>query len=138
MKHVLIDTNVFLSALITPGSSRKVLNFWAENKFQLYISSSIIEEISIVGKRRSFRKYFTLSQLKNLLILIKTNAQIVKSESTIPPEYNSTDPKDNIFIAVIVSKKIDYFITGNHRHFTSIKNRTTVCSPTEFLNVFNL
>ncbi len=137
MEKIVIDTNVILSALMTSGSCRKVLNLWSENKFQLYISPSIISEITSVGKRSTFRKYFTLTQLEILLDLIKNNAHLVSTIPDIPSKYLSSDPKDNIFIAVVLSEKIDAFVTGNHRHFTNIKNITRVSSPSEFLNNFN-
>jgi putative PIN family toxin of toxin-antitoxin system len=46
MLNVVLDTNVFISAvLISEGPSAKIIEKWENGRFWLIISKSIIEEI---------------------------------------------------------------------------------------------
>lgn len=42
---VVIDTNIFISALIAKGNPRKILELWGEKRFVLCVNDLIIEEI---------------------------------------------------------------------------------------------
>ena len=135
LPSAVLDTNIFISALIAPGNRRDILDLWSEKQFQFYISEAILEEIKNVGKRPVFRQYFTVEQLETLLDLIKQQSIFVPS-SEILPEYQSRDDKDDIFVSCLLESRAAYFVTGNAKHFSQIKSLTHVVNPNEFINSF--
>lgn len=51
MKRVVVDTNVFISAIGWGGLPLKILELWKNNKFILVISLEIIKEIEkVIGE----------------------------------------------------------------------------------------
>lgn len=94
LPYVVLDTNIFISALIASGNCANILDLWSKKQFQLYISQSILNEIEAVGTRSVFRKYFTVEQLQILLRLIRSQSIIVSS-SIVPSQYKSCDEKDD-------------------------------------------
>ena len=66
---VVIDTNVFIKALIGSPSSEKIYFLFKEEAFQLAISEAMLEEISNVITRPKFN--FPLIKTKRILEIIK-------------------------------------------------------------------
>lgn len=132
---VILDTNVFISALITKGNCRKILEEWNKEKFDLYVTDEILGEIKKVGERQTFRAYFSLDQLHTLMRFLKERAFVIKPKKVIPGKFLPTDPNDQIFVAVILTSKADYFVTGNPKHFPKKIQKTKIASPRELLTL---
>jgi len=49
--NVVLDTNVFISAIFWPGESRECLSLWAKRRFHLAITRPIFEEYSEIARR---------------------------------------------------------------------------------------
>ena len=133
LAKVILDTNVFISALISQGNCRKILEKWNEEKFALYVTDEILGEIKKVGERQAFRTYFPLNQLNALLRFLKEKAVVVKSKKPIPKKFLPTDPNDQIFVAGILASKADYFVTGNPKHFPKKIRKTKIVLAKELL-----
>ena len=128
--YAVIDTNVFVSALITknPESpTRLVYDFIDNGEIIPLYNDEIIAEYKGVLSRPKFR----LSQdiIAALLSLVVENGissdRFVYSETMI-------DEKDRVFYEVSLSVEDSFLVTGNTKHFPIIPR---VVTPKEFLDI---
>lgn len=135
---VVIDTNIFISALIAKGNPRKILELWGEKRFVLCINDLIIEEIKEVGMRDRFRRYFSANTINELIKSIDYYAINSKHQNkNVDLSSYCYDPDDQIFVDCIISSKCDYFITGNIKDFKDrIYELTHMMTPNNFVQQF--
>ncbi len=112
---VVIDTNIFISAVIRGGAPHKLLEAWESNKFELLTSVELFKEMAEVLSRDSiFKKYhLTPDEVQHFLDGIKLNAVFAPVLNIEELPVHSRDPKDNIVIACVVAGKADYLVTGD-------------------------
>lgn len=58
LPSVVVDTNIFISALISKGNCAEILDLWSRKEFQLYLNQEIIDEIEAVGKGQFLESIF--------------------------------------------------------------------------------
>ena len=128
-KKVILDTNLWISFLITKKLS-EIDDFILNEKIILVFSAELIEEFITVAKRPKIKKYFSDSDLNELLqlfdtfgILVKVNIEIVKCR----------DPKDDFLLSLAVESNADYLVTGDS-DLLVIKNikKTKIVTWNEF------
>ena len=67
MKKVIVDTNIWVSALINPfGPPARIRNLWKEDKFDLIISQPLLVELVEVLNRPRIKDKYNLSPFLNL------------------------------------------------------------------------
>lgn len=131
---VVLDTNVWLSAIFWTGEANKIVKKAEEKKFEIIISQEILSEIVEILNRE--QKFENLLENKKQRIedVIKTilHLSILKE----PKEKISVikDESDNKFLEVALSGKANYILSyDNHllelNEFRGIK----IIHPTEFL-----
>lgn len=140
MPKIIIDTNVFISALINPaGIPAAILALVEAKKVELVLSPDILAEIDRVLK---YPKILNLFQKKSI------NAeQLNDFRRTLPEMATLTaglliidaikdDPCDNIFLACAVEGKVDYIVSGD-RHLTDLGEfrGIRIVSPVEFVQI---
>ena len=78
--------------------------------FKLLFSSTILEEFIEVAQRPKFRKYFSPSDLEELLFQMQAHGEFitVTSSTTI-----CRDQKDNFLLSLSKDGKASYLITGD-------------------------
>ncbi|MBU1129834.1 putative toxin-antitoxin system toxin component, PIN family [Patescibacteria group bacterium] len=130
---VVLDTNIFISALISGKNCLEILKLWKNNIFELYTSKEIIQEIESVGSRPNFKKYFSTQQLNLLISLIWQKSTLTYPSNKIPKKYLSKDTSDNIFVSCVLQSRANFFVTGNTKHFTQLKTITKLTNPKQFL-----
>lgn len=131
-KRVVLDTNVVVSAALTPqGISAEIFEMLIQGAIENFTSDEIMEEIRDVLRRPKFNKVD-----KNYLQYIIENFE--KLSRKINPEIKidaiKEDPDDNKFLEVAVSEKTDYIISGDG-HIKTLKEfyGIRIVSPSEFL-----
>jgi putative PIN family toxin of toxin-antitoxin system len=117
MHNIIIDTNVFVSALIQKSYPyRIVYKLFIEDKIRLCTSEKLIREYYEVLHRPKFSIY------KDFLIRAETllAAIILKSRKFTPEiELNIiSDTKDNMLLELADICSADFLITGNTKDFT--------------------
>ena len=76
MTRIVVDANVFVSAILTPGStSARVLDLVRENKVELLLSEIILEEIKRVLEYPKIAKRHRRSR-EELRVLVDEYAQL--------------------------------------------------------------
>lgn len=109
MLKVVIDTNVFISGLLTEGGTPSIaIKAWKRTqKYQLFVTEDIIQEILRVMKRLDVAAEIITDWDK----AIRKNAIQVDpaGEITVIKE----DPQDNKFLECAIEAHADYIVTGD-------------------------
>lgn len=109
-KHrVVIDTNLWISFLLAKDF-RKLDKLFADDRLVLLFSQELLDEFVEVARRPKFRKYFTLSDLQNLLLQVRTRAEFVNVTSDI---ILCRDPKDNFLLSLAADGQATHILTGD-------------------------
>lgn len=110
-----IDTNIFISAIIRGGTAYELLELWHEDKFTLITTKDLLDEITDVLKREKiYRKYkIAEDEITKLLDGLELNATFVDPLKISDLSIRSRDPKDDILLACCLGAKVDYLITGD-------------------------
>ncbi len=129
--HVVLDTNVLVSALLnTRGVPAQVLSMVVEGYINLCVDQRILEEYYDVLRRPELD--IPLDAANNVLAFIDDNAERV---TALPLPSVSIDPKDQVFVEIAFAAKADYLVTGNLKHFTHLqKYHIRVVSPKQLLD----
>lgn len=136
MQKVVIDTNVFVSALIQRGFPYLIVNdLFIEGKLDLCISDEVLQEYYLVLSRKKFNKFPDfVNKAETLLADIET-----KSTKVFPTTKLTiiSDKDDNKFLELAEKCKADFLITGNTNDFTIKKyKRTKIVTPREYWENF--
>ncbi|OGI28654.1 MAG: putative toxin-antitoxin system toxin component, PIN family [Candidatus Moranbacteria bacterium RIFOXYA12_FULL_44_15] len=133
---IVIDTNVFISALITPKSnSAKILRLLERDEFNVLVSEEIILEILKVLSYSKIRKRHKLTSLeiKNLI-----DDYVAISKLVFPGKKLNIvkdDPSDNKFLECALAGRAGFIITGDV-HLLKLKKfgKIQILNPRDFLN----
>lgn len=113
--RVVLDSNVIVSGLNFPGNEQLVLNLAIRGRFELYLSSFILEEVSgVLVRKFSWEKGRLLEAIRR----IRNSAVVV--EPTIRLDVVVGDHADNRILECAVSIGADYLVTGDRRHLLPI------------------
>ena len=128
--RVVVDTNVFVSAILSPkGLPAQILDLILSQKIILLVSSPIFEEYAEVLNRKEFS--FSEQIIKEFLEAVGLYAARV-SEGLL--DHSLPDKDDEMFLACAIEGQANFLITGNKKHFPADQCRPiTVVSPKEFL-----
>jgi len=131
--RIVLDTNVFISAIFFSGPPAQILQSWKEKKFQIVLSQEIIEEYQRVAESLS-EKYQALD-ISPLLELLTINGLIVETEGF---EVSACDdPDDNKFIECALAGKSKIIVNGDkHRLKLSGFRTIKVHNPREFVDMY--
>lgn len=133
LSKVIIDTNVWISAIFWGGKPRQVIEAWIDNRFSLIISSPLRRELyKTIEKKAKVLKLFPDYALKWLEI-ISQRAILIHPKEKIEICRHS---KDNMLLEASVEGKVDYLVTGDKDLLTikTFKN-TKILKPARFLEI---
>jgi hypothetical protein len=138
MIRAVLDTNVWVSAILTPGNPpARILEFALTGKMRLLVSPGIIREIGQVLKypkvKKTLRKHRITSQEVDAVILKLLKAAII-TPGEILAEGVSADPADDMIIACALEGQADFIISGDH-HLTDLEDYQgiKIVAPATFL-----
>jgi uncharacterized protein len=127
--RVVVDTNVYISALVFGGLPQQVLELISSHGLLLYISPSIMEEVSgILAAKFDWTKEeldLFLPPLWDRCIIIKPTIRL-----KVCP-----DPDDNHVLECAAAAEAEFLVTGNAKHFPKAYKATKVISPRQFLDI---
>jgi putative PIN family toxin of toxin-antitoxin system len=134
MMRVVLDTNVLVSALLSPfGNEAQALDAVRREKIIPCLSAKILEEYAEVLARPKFG--FLPDEVNALAGLLKSVGMIFEPASAARA---STDPKDEEFIACALEADAEFIVTGNNRHFPNEScGQTKVVSARELVELLH-
>ncbi len=134
--RLVLDTNVLVSALLTPhGHPAQLLHLILSGKVTLILSAQIYAEYQLVLARPKFM--FNQERVQELLDFMANEAEFVFPS---PLKILLPDPKDLVFLEVAVAANVYIIVTGNLKHFPKKVTKElsiTIFSPTQFLDSFS-
>lgn len=127
--RVVIDCNVMISAGLTNGTCRRVLQK-AITECEIILSPSILLEYQGVAARPKFQR---VSDYLELLILDIARVATFVYPGENASDYVLPDPKDVPYLIAAVEGEAQYLVTGNLRDFPVVACAgISVVSPDEF------
>lgn len=132
MVYAVIDTNIFVSALITHNSNastaRVLENLLLHRIIPLY-NDDIIKEYDEVLHRAKFK--LSEEQISTIIEYVKENGI---DSSRFPYDGNMPDEDDRVFYEVCLSKEDSFLVTGNIKHFPKEPQVITAAEMMEILD----
>ncbi len=128
---VVLDTNIYISALLVPGSNPDKVIQLAINKFlKIFISPEILKELekNLVNKFE-----YTDIEVKEVIVWLES---IVKTINPVHSIINvCKKDNDHCILECAMSSGANFIISGDKKHLLSLKryNDIEILSPAEFL-----
>lgn len=133
--RVVLDTNILLSALITPdGISSRIIDAWFEDRFELLTHAVQLDELRGVTRRDRVRARFRPAEAGRLINQLHASAVFI---GRLPRISRSADPGDDFLLAVCEVGEADYLVTGDKPGLLALgrHGRTGIVTARHFLDV---
>jgi hypothetical protein len=131
--RVVLDTNVLISALISPsGPADLVYRAWRSGAFDLASCEEQLGEMRRVTRRPAVRNLIKSTEAGRLINQVRHLAMLIDA---IPEVDASPDPWDNFIIALALSARADYLVTGDKSGLLALTHfgRTRIVTVRQFL-----
>ena len=127
--RALIDTNVFVSALMGSASCRAILEGFRDGVFTRVTSEELLSEVAQVLSRRKFSGRISPEDRRELLELLRRDGELVAPRSS---PVAVRDAKDRVVLNSLYAA--DMLVTGDHDLQVLGRVETaTILSPRAFL-----
>ena len=143
MTKIVIDTNILVSAILTPeGNPAKILKLVLEGKLNLIISPAILEETRQVFNYPKLAKLMEKNNITRQEVygfLDKMSRVDLITPGKLDIDVIPKDPADNKIIACALEGDADFIISGDH-HLTDLKifQSIKIIDPAAFLKIVNI
>lgn len=118
--RIVIDTGIFVSALITKGTPPDILySSWREGLIEVITSHEQLAEIKRVFGYPKLQKYVKREEVTILMHTLYESADIVVS---IPDVNISKDPDDNKIIATAIAGNARLLVSGDKADILSLRS----------------
>jgi putative PIN family toxin of toxin-antitoxin system len=134
--RVIVDTNIYVSALLSPSSSPGIISYvWLDDAFTLLISLEQLDELRCTLRKPYLLEPITRHEAGTLINNLKKYAELVPSS---PRVHRSPDPTDDFLLAMCSAGKADFLVTGDKGGLLSLGNhgRTQIVSAKDFATRF--
>lgn len=131
--RAVIDTNIFVRALIGSAVNREVYAAFKDGVFTLILSKEMLEELIDVLSRP--RLGIDFAEIKNLLHFIKTRATMVEVTKDIKA---CRDHSDDIVLEATVSTNANVIVSNDNDllELNPFEN-IPIVTPRQFLKILN-
>ena len=129
-KKIILDTNLWISFLIT-NNFHRLDTLIENNNVTLIFSNELIEEFIDVVSRPKFKKYFSKKDIVKILEYFDQFGELIKVKSNLQI---CRDKKDNFLLNLSVDSNANYLITGDS-DLLIIKNikKTKIITIADFM-----
>jgi putative PIN family toxin of toxin-antitoxin system len=134
--RVVIDTNIFVSALIAPaGRPAAIVDAWLDGKFTLLTCATHVDELRATLHKPRVADLIKPYKAGRLVNQVKKLAEDV---APLPRVERSSDPTDDFLLAMSEGGKADYLVTGDKSGLLALDRHkaTRIVSAREFAALF--
>lgn len=136
---VVLDVNVWISALLWGGLPAQLLSLSLQHKLTIFVSKSLLIELETTLKRDKFKKQLEKRNCSVEHLMVVTQGFSEKCPTISLNVPNLRDVKDNHIIATAISAGAEVLITGDIdllvlENFAGIQ----IMNPTDFLDNYRL
>lgn len=131
---VVLDTNIYISAILFGGECEKVIQILKEHHIEILISDFILKEIELILRKKF---HWPEQEIRLTLYDIEMKTTIVDTHSKI--RIIKQKISDNKILECAIDGRADLIITGDTKHIQPLKEYKgiTIASPGFFINKFN-
>lgn len=130
--RVVLDTNVLLSALISPhGAPDKLYRAWRAAKFEVVTSLDQLDELRRASRYPKFKAILQPNRVGAMV----NNLQRAIVLDRLSSDVEADDPNDAFLLAMAIAGEADYLVTGDRRAGLLQKGsvgRTRIVTPAIF------
>ncbi len=131
MTRVVIDPNVLVSGVITPGGTTgRIVQGALAGRFALIACPHLLDELRTVLNRPRFRRYVTLAEVQDVVEALRGVADEVPDPEVIAV---TRDPTDDYLVALASSAGADVLVSGDSDLRDLDHPPVRIRSPREFL-----
>lgn len=116
MPKVVLDTNVFISAILTRGQPRKVVEMARKGTIELAVSEAILGAIERILRLKLHRADWEIDAILRGIRDISTFVSPGQRLTVI-----TADDADNRVLECAVAAKANYIVSGDTRHLLPLK-----------------
>ena len=117
--RVVLDTNIFVSALLVHGSQpAELITQWRHGKFAVLTAEPQLNELMRVTRYPKIRSRLNPSIAGRLINDIRDLAVMVNK---LNPVDASPDPFDNYLLSIASTGRADYLVTGDKSDLLALK-----------------
>ena len=125
---IVLDTNVWVSALLWGGKPAEIIEAAEKGKLRIFISEEIIVEISQVLAYPKIEKiYKTELRRQELIEQVLKIAKFVKATAKV--EVVNEHPADNKFLECALAAKANYIVSGDKHLLKVVSYKKIQVSP---------
>jgi len=130
--RLILDTNILLSALLSPlGAPAKLIDAWERKVFTLVACEALIAELRDVAGRPFFRARLRASAAELLAAGLRDFSFFLPGPGPIAP-----DPKDCFLLALAEASEAEFLVTGD-KELLSLKQHksTRIITPAAMIEL---
>jgi putative PIN family toxin of toxin-antitoxin system len=132
--RLILDTNILLSALLSPlGVPAKLLDAWEKKRFTLVACDALIAELRDVAARPFFRTRLRAGAAELLAAGIRDFSLFCRD---LPPGPVAPDPKDAYLLVLAEVSRADFLVTGDKELLSLQHHKSTrIVAPAAMVEV---
>jgi len=133
--RVVLDTNILVSALISPmGHAAAIYEAWEDGRFKLLSCAKHLDEIHATLQKPRVAQLITPHKAGRLVNQIRKLSEQVQA---LPRVKRSPDPTDDYLLALSEVGRANYLVTGNKSGLLSLVHhkQTKIVNAGQFLRV---
>lgn len=113
--RVILDTNVFLAALISPyGAPEQIYRAWRKGRFELVTSEHQLDELRRASRYPKLAAILPAHRVGTLINNLH-RAVVLQKLQALPDGLQADDPDDDFLLAMALSTETDYLVTGDRK-----------------------
>lgn len=133
--RAVLDTNVFVTALLHGATPRRVYDAFLRGKLIPVLSRQTLAELIDVLTRPGLRALTSKGEVESFLTLIQRDGLIVQPTHQVRA---CRDPKDNRILECALAGSVDVIVTGDHDLLVLDPFRgIRILRPAEFLHLLS-
>ncbi len=133
MIRIVIDTNIYISAILFDGKPESTIKLAATEKVALYTTYAIVAEVAGVLRNKfnwtNQQVEYADQFIRDISVLITPTCLINKIK---------TDEADNRILECALESNANFIVTGDRKHLLTLRKYKDIeiISAAEFLEVF--
>lgn len=113
--RVVLDTNVLLSALISPhGAPEAIYRAWRESRFELVTSMTQLDELRRVSRYPKLKAILPAHRI-GAMVNNMQRAVVLENLPNLLNSVNLNDPNDAFLYVMALAGGANYLVTGDRR-----------------------
>jgi uncharacterized protein len=134
-EFIVIDTNILISATLSPNGTAFQAFVQAVQKFTIVQSNETYQEIADRIYKAKFDKYISNERRAEFLNLIKIKSRFIQPTSQIT---SCRDPDDNKFLELVIDSNAKFLMTGDKDLLTlksQVEYQDLIITARDFLEI---